>query len=165
MILIISLLLTQLSLALSLSCETDIPSTGIYLNLVDDEYQLEIQHYSGLQYIPYYRGIVRPSLLNRLNEDAKILQSLGTSYTFRFPKNECSLVSDGIISCMNGKKKTINGQEVSAFALDTQTVDYKTFAGSYSRQLVHVFLVVNSRSIHMEAEYLPGNCYFGKERD
>lgn len=74
--------------ALTLTCITEYPTTSFIVEPTDDGKMIGVRifHHNGVDYMPIHEGVVVTNDLSILSGRAKELVTLGTDYSFKFPR-------------------------------------------------------------------------------
>lgn len=141
----------------SVICATDHLTTTYALFDRENGYEFHIMHHNGIEFMPIHSGIITPSDIQILSENASILKKMGPRLVINFTKSECQ-GKDGEWFCVKQGKQTLGGLEVSSlsFRLNKKRVISKIF--DYETWNVSFSVVNGNRSYSLPMEYSKDQC-------
>ncbi len=113
-------------------CVTSVaPTTSFITETKGSDVELSLYHHNGVEYAPFWSSIIVPQDLKILEGKADLTRKVGDYIQVKWPKENCSWSGDELISCMGGGQQLTAGTSIEPWALYSNVIVEKSFAGEY----------------------------------
>jgi hypothetical protein len=142
-----------------LTCVTKTPSTSFVVRDQSTKITLQMLNSNGVDFIPVHDGPITSHDLALIKSQAEVVKSLGTQFTFEWPKEKCQHEDDMIESCFGSTAvQKIGSHQVKAWGFDASQIIEKSFAGKFNTRKFSLQLDVDGKSYSIPMRYADDEC-------
>ena len=141
------------------SCATDHPTTSYALIESADNYELQIMHHNGTEFMPIFGGLITGYDLTLLKEKAELFKQMGNRQVVYFSKAECT-TSNEEWTCLKKQEVTLGQLKSKNFKFSL--TDKRVVTSNYDilYKVAQISLVVGSYGHSIPMEYEKNSCTF-----
>lgn len=122
----------------------EFPATSFFVDVNETTLQVNVAHHFGARYAPLgTTGLITPSDLAQLLEKARVIQSLGDSYVFKFSVGRCEFPKEFRFECWQGEPTTLGTVKVTPFAFHSSFETHEGIDGTFEQVKITLSMLIN----------------------